>query len=205
MGSTDQGAGERHAVATGAGRLHALDSLRGVAVLTMVVDHVLVATDGSGWSIGRLLTRVSLALFAVVLGACATWPLGWRRCLPWAGALGAALVLYPLAGLGGPLLLAWLAAARWFCVRSPRWLLWVTVVLVLTMATNGVALPRAAGEYPALGITAMAAVGRLAGLGNVDRFGRKLRLPAWVAAVGRRPLAWYVGHLLVLAALGVAS
>lgn len=94
-----------------AARLVGLDRLRGLAVLLMVADHVLVAVDPS--SLARFtITRLSLPLFCLVAGSLAVRARR-RRLLPVAVAGVVVLPLEWAAGLGvpGPLLLVALAVA----------------------------------------------------------------------------------------------
>lgn len=165
----------------------------------MVCDHVLAVLEPGSWARFSI-TRLSLPLFALVLGALASRPLTWRRRLEWAGALGAAMVLYPLAGLNGPLLLLWLALGR-LAGRS-RAVAVVVVVVALVVVTNGWSWGSAPGEYSAVPLMALVGVGRLVGPLDLERVG--LLLPGWSSSLGRRPLAVYVLHLLPLCVLQLA-
>lgn len=178
-----------------------IDAARGVAVLLMVLDHVLIVTQGPDLSPGRLLTRASMPTFALLIGVFADKPLSWRRRWEWIAAGACAFVLYPLVGLTGPLLLSWLALGRWVARTAPGRPLApvVGLVMLLTAWANGM-LPSIAGEYHPAAMVALVCVGRWIGrermaqlIGSPDRRFR------WLAIVGRIPLAVYVGHLVVLA------
>lgn len=181
-------------------RIAALDSVRGAAVLLMVVDHVLVVTEGGGWSVGRFLTRLSLPAFALVLGAVAVRPLSWRRWWSWAAAAGAAQVLYPLAGITGPLLLVWLALGRFAAVRLSRRAALGLLGVLLVVLVNGLPVPGPPGEYSPVFVVGLVVLGRQLGPAAVVGWARYV--PAFCGAVGRRPLLWYLGHLAALAGLG---
>src|SRR5665647_3861321 len=63
----------------------------------------------------------------------------------------------------------------------------------------------AAGGYPPAALLALLAVGtllrRYVGLNALSEAGEGL--PGWLGAIGRRPLTWYVAHLLLLQGLVV--
>lgn len=181
--------------AVAVGRLTGLDKLRGAAVVLMVLDHVALVLLGNPFAL-RLVGRLSMPLFALTIGALAVKPLSSSRALHWAGALLAALLLYPLAGLPGPLLLLWLAAGRWAAVRLTKLQAGLVAAVALAVSANGygMALP---GEYDPIALVGLVLVGRLITALYLNDLGH--RLPGQLARIGRYPLGVYIGHVGLLA------
>ncbi|HEX9705446.1 MAG TPA: hypothetical protein VGA20_09385 [Gemmatimonadales bacterium] len=188
------------AVGEDTARLGWLDGLRGAAVLLMLADHML-ALASPAHVLRFTLTRLSLPAFMVAAGA----GLAARGRLPsdrrvvqcgaaaavatgaswWLGfALPEAVTLYLLT-----LPLAWALRRAW-----PE-----AVVLGLVQALS---LPVPWGGYqPGLVLAYLAL-----GIGAAGSLGAaRWRWPGWVQTVGRRPLAWYAGHLAVLAMVAGAA
>lgn len=163
----------------------AIDGARGLAVLLMIADHVMVVAGAPGAL--RLVTRAGFPLFMVPSGA--VWH-GWNR-----GRLlevaAAALVAEWLGGMVGLLapgvLVVWLLAQ----LAMPLVARWPVAMLTagLLLAVN---VPIWDGYHPGL-MVAYLALGRL-----VNSWPDRLGHP-WLAALGRRPLTLYLGHLAVLA------
>lgn len=172
-------------------RLYALDAFRGLAIMAMLVDHLTLVFSGPH-ALRLTVGRLAVPAFFILAGHLAG-RLRWRH----AGVFCVGLVL-PLVvpWIDSPnVLVYWavgscvLAGCRWLGV--PPWLL---AVVALTFAANGWVYA------PGTGYDANALVG-LMGLGSLvprSAFSFAARAPGWVAAIGRRPLTWYVGQLLVL-------
>lgn len=186
------------------GRIVGLDVARGAAILLMVLDHVLYQA-APGHVLRLTVTRVALPIFCLVAGAL--WRPGWRpRYLELGAAWLVAEVLARLLGMPTPDVLLPIAvgfALLHLAQRSP-WLVLV-VLLVLDHSRLG-AIPGWTGYSPWY-VAALLVVGHLA---RAEIYAAAERLPdvAWLSSIGRRPLGWYVGHLLVLAVvvqLGTAT
>lgn len=176
-------------------RDHSLDTLRGFAVLLMVVDHVLIVAgvaivpDGLGW-VRATITRLSCPLFFIVAGAL------WARREPGlvrlvcVGLLGVvftfaiSFLVYPTIDI--LLQYAMLALFARIVVG------WPLVVAVLG-AVQSRWLPLSVGGSYEWGYLAL-----FASLGVLAR--HRLTIPHFkvIAAVGRWPLAVYVLHWLFL-------
>lgn len=189
------------------GRLGWVDSVRGLAIVLMVLDHVLVQVDphsslraGAPWSI----TRLSLPLFMLAAGQV------WRPSSPWhlnrVKLLGVGLVevlLLQLLGmqLPGIVLIIWMVflwldlfaavldRIRYACIEAWFWPLGVGGLLqALYVPVDW------AGYQPGLVLLwwALGFAAFEASWTDALDF-RALR---WI---GRYPLTWYVGHLVVIA------
>jgi len=171
-------------------RLVELDRLRGLAIALMVADHLAawVGLPVVELTVGRL----AMPLFFVIAGHL-VHRLSRRHA--YVLLIGVALP-FVVPWVDSPNVLVWFvvgAALLRFCDRFgvPSW--WL-IVLGLVLAANRWAVP-VGFSYDPFAVVALMALGR--GL-EVGVFAGGARLPAWLGALGRRPLTWYVGHLLVL-------
>ena len=221
MKEVDQGStGERSSrPAPGAYRDRRLDRLRGLAVLLMLVDHLLVfapqfsdawffspAPGSPTWWTRHTLTRLSMPLFMLVSGFLLHDRPPSRRRRLLIGVLGGLLTL----------LLNW----SWPAFGVPEILVVWSLVMLLTpllrehpleMLVLGVLqqlyLPVSwQGYQPGL-VAAFLAAGVLwrrlpAPARLLEALGDAL--PSFFATVGRRPLLWYATHLTFLALLAWA-
>jgi surface polysaccharide O-acyltransferase-like enzyme len=180
-------------------RLVGLESGRGLAVLVMVLDHVLIVTGYVDSPVRATVTRVAMPLFMVVAGAL-VGRLRARR-----------LLRVAIAGLALPLFVPWIdnpnilllyglgavgvAAARWAAGRSGLWVLLVAAVAGLANGYGDLGT-----GYPLPSVVALMCAGALVGRGPLDQaFGwLRRRGLLWLSSIGRRPLAVYIGHLAVL-------
>lgn len=173
-----------------ANRVVGLDAFRGLAILLMIGDHLslFLGLDGYRMTLGRL----AMPMFFLLAGHLAG-RLRWRHA--WIALLGVAL---PLAApwVDSPNVLVWWALGSCVLVAARR--LGVPALLIvavgLTVGANGWELVGGHTYEPA------ALVGLMA-LGSVwprHWFTWAAAAPGWVAAVGRHPVAWYVGHVLLL-------
>lgn len=173
-------------------RLTGLDRLRGLAIATMIVDHVALV---AGVELLRVTVgRIALPLFFVVAGALVrrvTWRhgatfgigLALPAVIPWLSYPNV-LVSYTLGAL-------LLVIARYVAGRPG---VIVLLVVLLTAWANG--WGGGFPGYPPAALIALMGVGALLGRDEVTKAGRAV--PAWLEPVGRWPLTIYVGHLLVL-------
>lgn len=171
-------------------RSSALDKLRGLAVALMVLDHLALFLEVL--PVRLTLGRLAMPLFFLVAGHLA-YRLSRRH--------GLALVL----GLALPWIAPWVDSPNvllWWAVFSAvlvgaRYLSWSPVFYVaaaLTFAANGwfYDLGTSYEPYALLGLMALGQLLPRSSFAFADR------LPGVFASIGRRPLTWYVGHVLVL-------
>lgn len=186
------------------GRLLVVDVIRGAAVLLMLLDHVLAVTWADSplrYGSPLMVTRLSLPLF--MLAAAAVWAPGklsrrWRL-VPVAVVetfLGAYLGLdvVGIVAVFGLSLVVLECAAR-LRLDLDRPFVPATVAILFTLYAPVPAWP----GYQLSLVLAWFLLGRCY-WASVWAFS----VPAWsrpLEVVGRHPLAWYVGHLVVLAAL----
>lgn len=177
-----------------------VDALRGAAILLMVLDHVLHVVDPD--SVLRTgspvaVTRLSLPLF--MLAAAAVWrPLTWRRYgrLTLVGMVES--VLYVVLGMGGPGIVALVVGVLLLVdVVGVSWLVGVLGLVQARYASIG----WFEGYQPGM-VLLWFVLGRLAWQAGAVSCPWWLRWPV-LAWVGRHPIWWYVGHLLVLVAVVV--
>ncbi len=175
-------------------RLLGLDALRGAAIVLMIAAHSVLVFGGPWWFRGVVTKPVHL-VFLVLLGTL--WRPGFRRRhvrLAVAAVLSSVLMLE--LGITTVSIVGSIAVALPFVhlFRS------VPLAGVVLGVTQGMYWPLPVAMFqPGLAV-AFILVGVLAGArGRVelDRYGA--RLPSWLCPIGRAPLEWYVGHLLVLA------
>lgn len=179
-------------------RVQGIDRLRGAAILLMVLDHVLVHVD---YASPLRFTATRLALPAFVICAALVRPvgaaaLGRRRMLLLAGAVCAEAVLGPAAGLGTPgpvLLITLVLVAAPQLDRAPATFAVLGLIQALYLAPRFG--PHWDGYQPGM-VAAWWCVGRL--VTDRERAWTE-HLPRPLAVVGRHPLAWYLGHLAVIA------
>lgn len=194
--------GTRPALTTrpGVSRLVGLDRLRGLAIACMVVDHV--ALLSGLYPVRVTVGRLALPIFFILAGALVR-RLTWRH-----GAIFAVGLALPVAvpWIDSPNVLTLYAVGAVVLVAGARWWWWPWAVLVVavTLLANGWG-GWPAGGYPPAALLGLLAVGtllrRYVGLEALHEAGEGL--PGWLGALGRRPVTWYVGHLLVLQGLVV--
>jgi predicted acyltransferase len=197
-------------------RVTAIDRLRGLALLLMILDHSLVvyqAVNGPQdwvWWIRHTVTRFALPLFMMMAGlliAQKGHP-AWNR-LPFI--LVAAIVInvvahyLPQVGFHTPDVLANFVMAVPLYFLFVRYPLETIVVGFLQAYYLPITWNEWMGYQPGM-IMAFLALGVLLKFHPntlVMRLGR--RLPAALEILGRRPLLWYCGHLAVLYVIGIAA
>lgn len=175
-------------------RLEHVDAMRGVAILTMIVDHLLVAVDEPSHWLRYTVTRLSLPLFVGAAVMVYRGSMGARRARVLAGLVVTETLLNPLLDLGTP---------------GPVTLIAGCLLLISTDwgrahlgPLAGVGLLQAlyvpvpwSGYQPGL-VLAWCVLGPVL-IGSVRTW--PVRWPGWVRAMGRHPSGWYAAHLAVLA------
>lgn len=174
-----------------------LDRLRGLAILLMIGDHLARVWSFEGYRL--TLGRLAVPLFFIIAGHLAGSRLTRRHL--WAFVIGLNLPLV-VPWVDAPNVLVWFAVGAVILYAFERygWPTWLLIVPALVWAANGWPSLWAASYNP-LALLALMAVGR--GLGR-EAFVSGRHLPAWVGALGRHPLTWYVGHVLALQLVLVA-
>ncbi|MFB9542561.1 acyltransferase family protein [Micromonospora sagamiensis] len=188
-----------------------LDRLRGLAIILMVIDHVLVVVlanvASEPWmeAIRLTLTRLSMPLFMILSGlllARRGYP-SRKRILQIlvAAALLNLLLNQVEVGLVTPEILAvWLTLLPFFplIARYPVEAAGLGILQLrnLPIAWDGYQ-PGEAAAFIALGVV-------LNRISDSALLRHAIAIPRWCEAVGRRPLLWYVGHLTILVAAGAA-
>lgn len=174
-----------------------LDRLRGLAIVVMILDHLLIVTGHETSPLRYTVTRAAMPLFFVLSGHLVR-RVNERHLM--VAALGVTLpLLVPF--IDRPNVLLWYAAccpAVLLARRAGPGALAVLVLVPLTLAANGYHLWTATSSYDPVGLLGLMALGALLPR-DAARFAR--RLPAWLGAAGRFPLTVYVMHLLILAAV----
>lgn len=181
-------------------RLWQIDALRGAAIVLMVGDHLALVAGDDAMTYRVTLGRLAMPIFFVLAGHLAG-RLSWRHAA--VGGIGLALPLV-VPWIDSPnVLVLWalgcvlLWAARRVGVH-PLWL----VIVAATVAANGWGI-RVGTSYEFLSLWALMAAGALVPRSALIALGS--HLPGWLAVIGRRPVTWYVGHLLVLAGVVVGA
>lgn len=176
------------------GRLVALDGLRGLAILLMVMDHAALVY-GAPWGVREVVTRLAVPLFMLTAGYL--WRPGLRR-RHLETALAAVVATPLLSTIGGAefgILVVFLLVLPLVPV-AVRWPLPVLALCLLQLSTWQIPWY---GYQPGF-VLGLLVVGQLAWLWGRDReFLRAGELCAAFAFLGRWPLTLYVGHLAVLA------
>lgn len=177
----------------------ALDVFRGLAILAMIVDHVMVVAGGP--ILFRIMPgRLAMPMFFLLAGHLARSP-RWRH----AGIAGIGIALpFAVPWIDAPnVLVLWAlgVVVLWACRRYgfPVWLL---PVIGLAFSANSWSFA-APGAYEPVALLGLMAIGSAVPYHAFVRFGRGVRGRARKACalLGRHPVSIYVGHLLVLQAI----
>lgn len=172
-------------------RLVGLDRLRGLAVLLMVLDHVLLVV-GEGLALRLTVTRAALPIFGLLAGAL--WRPGARvRLLQLGGAAIVATYLGVVLGMPRPDVLVVIFVALLAMHAYRRWPVATFAVAAIQATTWGIA----AGGYEPGVLLVLMVGGYEFGRERLDVLGR--RAPALLELLGRYPLSLYLGHLALLA------
>jgi hypothetical protein len=183
------------------GRLPGLDAFRGLAIACMFVDHIVLLFSGP--ELLRLFPgRLAMPAFFLLAGHLVT-RVSWRTI-----AVGALGFLLPMGvpWVDSPnVLTLWAVGVVLICAARrlglPEWPL---ILLGLAMAANGYTTT-GANAYEATALVGLMALGAMLPASTFLWAGDlPARLVHPLAAVGRAPIRWYVGHLLALQFLALA-
>lgn len=183
-------------------RLAGLDRLRGLAMVAMLVDHLMIVGQGPN-EVRMTVGRLAMPLFFLIAGSLFS-RLSWRHAAIWG--VGLVLPLF-VPWVDAPNVLYWYAfgvVALWVCDRLGPSAQYVVLVCCLTLWANGLGTPPP-GAYPFWALLALMIVGRLIGREALGRVGDHLPAWSWLELVGRFPLTFYVVHLLILQTVVLSS
>jgi hypothetical protein len=180
-------------------RWRALDQLRGLAIILMVLDHVLLQIEPTH-SLRYTLTRLSLPLFMITAGTLYR-PATPRRLARLAPAILveatiSTIVLESRPGIVTVYAIALLTTTATQHIPrlgTPRALIAIGLLQTLLLPITWT------GYQPGL-VLAFVNAGRLINPASLPAMSPDSRL----ATIGRYPMTWYVGHLLVLIAITAA-
>lgn len=177
-------------------RVDWIDRIRGLALVLMLLDHLLVQVDPDSF-LRFTLTRASLPLF--MAASAAVWRPGIRpkRLALITAVVVLELLVSPALGMAMPgIMLVYLVAivplGNWYRASHHAYAIGALGLVQALYLPVGWA-----GYEPGL-VVLWWCLGRL-GSYQLDRLGE--RLPPALAQVGRHPLGWYAGHLVALVVL----
>lgn len=179
-------------------RISGIDRARGFAIILMMFQHFLLLYHGpNAWEStggrlvapiflivgGSLVTRMSIRhIHVFILGIFLT------IAVPWAG--NPSILIYYVIS----------AFIIWGIRRVNFALLWIPVFISLALYANGIwVTPN--GQYSPMAALALMCIGSLIGRTIIGNLGGLLPKWEWLAFIGRHPLAFYAGHLMLLEAL----
>lgn len=176
------------------GRDHRLDAIRGLAIVVMVLDHVLVQAVPGHW-LRYTLTRASLPLFALVAGHL--WRPGWRwrYAVVWLAAIPASIA-GSLVNIAQPDVLVVILVGYvivWAVHEFPAH--WVLLVAVVSLAIAETGWQWDLAGYDPRWVGGLMLLGRVV---DIAPLGEHLQRVRPLVVVGQWPLTVYVGHLVAL-------
>lgn len=182
---------------TTAVRLAWVDRLRGLAIVVMVIDHTLSQVDPDSLFRYTASRALGLPLFMLTSATVFAGPPKRRRRVQLLAAVAAEAFLFTVLDMRTPgILFVYALLLLGGVLDRASGLPWV-------FATAGVVqfmwwpLPMFDAYQPGEVLLWWCLGFMATGHGALIRWAH--RLPEWVGAIGRRPLAWYVGHLIVIA------
>lgn len=169
-----------------------LDALRGVAVLLMVADHLILVLEAEPllrWGP----TRVAMPIFMLLAGQLVR---RFSLRLAWVALIGLALPWFiPWTERPSILLLYAVGASVVLVLRRVSWVGGLVVLAAcLSALANGLDGP----GYAALAVVGLVVLGSMMPRSWFSDLGG--HCPGWCAPFGRFPLSVYVGHLALLRA-----
>lgn len=170
----------------------AVDGLRGLAIVLMIADHIAIFTGP--FLFRSTITRLSMPIFFILAGHLAH-RITWR--MPAIGLIGCCIP-YVIPFVDKPNVLYWYAIFAPIIVIAKRKsvTLYVIIAISLTIFANYYG-GGFFGSYEPFGLLSLMALGAI-----IPRHGfySALRLPglSLLASIGRYPISFYVGHLLIL-------
>lgn len=163
-----------------------VDKVRGAAILVMMLDHLLLFIDPTS-PIRYTFTRLAMPLFFIVSGQLLR-RLNYSRL----GIVAAIGILLPSYAhfIDSPNVLLIYAISAIILIKLP----YPKTIIAIALAFYANRYTAVIGtSYQPLALLAFMALGRTFPVAEW----RGDWIPGWVAFLGKRPLEWYVGHIVV--------
>lgn len=177
-------------------RIYGLDALRGFAIVMMIGQHVSLLFWG--WNRWEATGGRAIAPIFFLVGGSLITRMTIRH--GYVAVIGVAIsVLIPWAGSPSSLLLYSVGAfVVWFLRCFNNQFLWFPVMVALTLYANGYGVT-GGGYYTPWAVIGLMAVGSMIGRTTLGNIGTRF-LPkwSWLRFMGRHPLSFYVGHVVLL-------
>lgn len=174
-------------------RVVGFDAFRGLAVLAMFVDHLALVFGGPD-ELRLTIGRLAMPAFFLLAGHLAG-RLRFRHLEIFA--LGILLPVF-VPWVDAPNVLVWWAigCAVLVAARAAGFPSWLLAAAALGASANGFStVPDGLLMYDPIALYGLMALGQLI---PSSSFTWAARAPRWVAVLGAHPIAFYVGHLVLL-------
>lgn len=181
-------------------RLDGIDGVRGFAMLSMLIDH-LAHFIPNGEPLRLTIGRLAMPLFFLVAGSLVS-KLNFTR-LTVLAVIGIALPTVYVGWIDNPNVLLYYAigAIIVYFLRTSDVALIVALAVCFTFAAN-FPLKLSPTSYPFETLLGFMLIGAILGRNPFHKLGKWARLigprTSWIRAIGRRPLSFYVGHLVII-------